>query len=205
MHLDVNFSSHFLTVPVYCRALLRAAKTQAILHWEKEIQEHALRQPEASHKLSQATRATKSAHPPSAHRGSVTPNPICYPNSEAIPSSWNVYREGETTSTTQLTSHPGALRLLQSAPPTPVCFPQQSKTADSEGRDPSGKQTLLEEIVQKPPTAGGRAALPRWTNSLQISTPIHWYKTTMKISKAIYFPVPRAPPLAWDQEGDNLF
>lgn len=52
MHLDVNFSSHFLTVPVYCRALLRAAKTQAILHWEKEIQEHALRQPEASHKLS---------------------------------------------------------------------------------------------------------------------------------------------------------
>jgi len=109
-----------------------------------------LREPEASHEHSQARRSKNQLMPTvptraqqlqissATQKGKLSPPP-------------EVFTAGKTTSATQLTSHPGALSLLQSAPPTLAhakqtpghpCFPQQIKTADSEREDPSGKQTL---------------------------------------------------------------
>lgn len=56
MHLGLNFNPHMFAIPVNCQAVLKADKTQVILHQEKETQEH-LRELETSHGLSQATKS----------------------------------------------------------------------------------------------------------------------------------------------------
>lgn len=70
--LGLDFNHHRLAIPVYCKILLRVAKTQVTPAGERNTAAGTSEDP-------------NSAHPTSAHKDAVIPDPICSPKGEVIP------------------------------------------------------------------------------------------------------------------------